>query len=98
MGPIWNGGKYGEPELLASSYRESLKLAIAYKLASISFPSISTGAYRYPVEEAANLAIGTVIDFISENNTPLKEIVFVLYDAATYRSYSAALTEHSKNI
>jgi O-acetyl-ADP-ribose deacetylase (regulator of RNase III) len=98
VGPIWHGGRYGESEILASAYRESLKLAIAYKIETISFPSISTGAYRYPVDEAASLAIKTVIDFIHENNTPLHEIYFVLYDAVTYRAYSTALTESANNI
>ena len=98
VGPIWHGGRYNEAEILASAYRESLKLAIAYKIGSISFPSISTGAYRYPIDEAAMLAIKTVFDFTRENNTPLTEIYFVLYDAATYRAYSKALTEYSKNI
>ena len=98
VGPVWHGGRYNEPDILASAYKESLKLAVGYKLGSISFPSISTGAYHYPVDEAAKLAIKTVIDFLRENNTPVKEIVFVLYDAGTYRAYSTALEELSKNM
>ena len=98
VGPVWHGGRYNEPDILASAYKESLKLAVGYKLKSISFPSISTGAYHYPVDEAAKLAIKTVIDFLRENNTPVKEIVFVLYDAGTYRAYSTALEELSKNM
>lgn len=98
VGPIWHGGRYNEAEILASAYRESLKLAIAYKIGSISFPSISTGAYRYPVDEAAKLAINTVIECIRKNNTPLQEIYFVLYDAVTYRAYSTALTECAKSM
>ena len=98
VGPVWHGGRYNEPDILASAYNESLKLAVGYKLGSISFPSISTGAYRYPVNEAAKLAIKTVVDFLRSNNTPVKEIVFVLYDAGTYRAYSTALEEFSKNM
>jgi O-acetyl-ADP-ribose deacetylase (regulator of RNase III) len=98
VGPVWHGGRYNEPDILASAYNESLKLAVGYKLGSISFPSISTGVYHYPVNEAANLAIKTVIDFLHENNTPVKEIVFVLYDANTYRAYSTVLEELSKNM
>jgi O-acetyl-ADP-ribose deacetylase (regulator of RNase III) len=98
VGPVWHGGRYNEQDILVSAYNESLKLAVGYKLGSISFPSISTGAYRYPVNEAAELALKTVVDFLHKNNTPLKDIVFVLYDASTYRAYSAALEELSKNI
>jgi O-acetyl-ADP-ribose deacetylase (regulator of RNase III) len=98
VGPVWHGGRYNEPDILASAYIESLKLAVGYKLGSISFPSISTGAYRYPVSEAAELAIKTVVDFLRKNNTPVKEIVFVLYDAGTYRAYSTALVNLSQNM
>ena len=63
VGPIWRGGARREPELLASAYHESLKLAAKNGLSSVSFPSISTGVYGYPVEEAAEIALRTVIDF-----------------------------------
>ena len=98
VGPIWHGVNYSVSDILSSAYRESLKLAIAYKLKSISFPSISTGAYRYPVDEAAMLAVRTVMDFLRTNNTPLEQVVFVLYDAATYRAYSTALAYCGDNI
>ena len=65
VGPIWHGGNKGEAALLESAYRESLKLAAGQKLASISFPSISTGVYGYPVAEAAKVAINTVASFLS---------------------------------
>ena len=93
VGPVWHGGNRGEAELLASAYRESLKLATDYKLKSISFPSISTGAYSYPVSEAAKVALNTVIAFLCDGLTFLQEVVFVLYDSRTYHAYSAKLTE-----
>ena len=93
VGPVWHGGRQNEPELLAGAYRESLKTAAAYNLTSVSFPSVSTGAYGYPVAEAAGIALKTVASFLRENPGPLKEVVFVLFDAATFASYQAALAE-----
>ncbi|MFC1965359.1 O-acetyl-ADP-ribose deacetylase [Chloroflexota bacterium] len=93
VGPIWQGGSKGDPELLASAYRESLKVAAGNNLSSISFPSISTGAYGYPVAEAARLAIKTVASFLKEQSTSVKEVDFVLFDSATFGSYSLALKE-----
>ena len=95
VGPIWHGGDKGEPELLASAYRESLKVATENKLTSISFPSISTGVYGYPVANAARVAMKTVAPFLREEVTSLKEVVFVLFDSRTYESYQSALTELS---
>ncbi len=93
VGPVWHGGSKGEPELLESAYRESLKLAAGNNLASVSFPSISTGAYGYPVEQAAGAALTTVITFLREKMTSIKEVVFVLFDARTYKAYVEALRE-----
>ena len=92
VGPIWHGGGRNEADLLASAYRESLKLASERGLSSISFPSISTGAYGYPVADATRVAIKTVASFLREETT-LKEVVFVLFDARTYEAYSSALGE-----
>ena len=93
VGPIWHGGNKGEPELLASAYQESLKLAAENNLNSISFPSISTGAYGYPVNQASILAINAVITFLSHSTTSLREVVFVLFDSQTFRAYSSALRD-----
>ncbi|MBM3119034.1 MAG: O-acetyl-ADP-ribose deacetylase [Chloroflexi bacterium] len=93
VGPVWHGGSRGEVELLLSAYRESLKLATERELKSISFPSISTGAYGYPVAEAANVALDAVITFLRNEPTSLEEVFFVLYDARTYQSYSTRLAE-----
>ena len=93
VGPIWHGGSRNEAELLESAYHECLKLASENKLASISLPSISTGVYGYPVAEAARIALKTVASFLKEQATSLKEVVFVLFDPATYDSYSSAWRE-----
>ena len=92
VGPIWHGGNRGEAELLASAYRESLQLAAENNLTSISFPSISTGAYGYPVDEASRAAIKTVASFLSEA-TSIREVVFVLFDSRTFDAYASALQE-----
>jgi len=94
VGPIWHGGSRNEAELLRSAYYECLKLAAENKLASISFPSISTGAYGYPVDEAAKIAVSTVVSFLKEQATSLKDVVFVLFDSRTYQSYRSALQVH----
>ncbi len=86
VGPIWRGGTGGEPDLLASAYRESLALAAAAGLKTISFPSISTGAYGYPVDSAAEVALRTVIEFL-EQDTSLEGVVFVLFDHRTCEVY-----------
>lgn len=92
VGPIWHGGSSGEAETLASAYRQSLKLAVENGLKSVSFPSISTGAYGYPIREAARVALGTVIQFLQEDSS-LKEVDFVLFDSGTYATYSKVLEE-----
>jgi len=93
VGPIWHGGNRDESELLKSAYYECLKVATENKLASVSFPSISTGAYGYPVAEAARIAVNTVVSFLKEQATSLKEVVFVLFDSRTYESYLFAFQE-----
>jgi len=92
VGPVWRGGNLGEPELLASSYRNSLGLAVSNSLKTVAFPSISTGAFGYPVILAAAVALETVIDFLREAES-LDEVVFVLFDDATYQRYIHALEE-----
>ncbi|MHB8104219.1 MAG: O-acetyl-ADP-ribose deacetylase [Dehalococcoidales bacterium] len=95
VGPIWHGGNQNEPALLASAYRESLKLAAANKLTSVSFPSISTGVYSYPVEKAAAIALKEVTSFL-KRSTSIKEVIFVLFDIRTFEAYKAALEEMKK--
>jgi O-acetyl-ADP-ribose deacetylase (regulator of RNase III) len=90
VGPVWHGGHGDEPELLASAYRESLQLAADKGMKSISFPSISTGAYGYPTEQAAAIALRTVIDFLRRDGR-LNEVILVLFDSRTCSTYEATL-------
>jgi len=91
VGPIWYGGTKNEAVLLTNAYQESLKLAAANKLASVSFPSISTGVYGYPVAGASKVAVKAVASFLGEQVTSIKEVVFVLFDSRTCDAYSSAL-------
>ena len=91
VGPVWHAGSGNEAELLRSAYYECLKLATENELTSVSFPSISTGAYGYPVDEAATVAVSTVVTFLEEHATSLNEVIFVLFDTRTYESYCSAL-------
>lgn len=93
VGPVWHGGGHDEPALLASAYTESLQLAARNGLESVSFPSISTGAYGYPLEEAAEVALGAARQFLETSSTSIKEVVFVLYGRAAYEVYSNVLQE-----
>jgi len=93
VGPVWHGGNKGEPELLVSAYQESLKLAAQSNLASISFPSVSTGAYGYPVDRASRIALEAVISFLRQSITSVREVVFVLFDSQTFDAYSSALRD-----
>ena len=92
VGPVWEGGNSDEPELLASCYRESLRLAAENGIQSIAFPSISTGIYGYPTEQAAVVALTAVRDFVQGNNVAPKEIQFVLFDEATHTHYVDAMS------
>ena len=96
VGPVWHGGR-NEVELLRSAYRECLRLASQNELSSISFPSISTGAYGYPINEAAVAAVNTVVSFLKEQVTSLKEVVFVLFDSRSYQSYCSALETYLRH-
>lgn len=90
-GPHWNGGKSGEHELLASCYRSCLELAVEKGIRSLAFPSISTGIYRFPVEEAAKIAIGTAKEFAAAHPGKLDLILWVLFDAQTLSVYENEL-------
>lgn len=88
VGPIYRGGKHGEAEALASCYRTCLRMAQERDAASISFPSISTGAYGYPVAEAARIALDVVTGFLQGTDAVPREVTFVLFDKATWEAYS----------
>ena len=86
VGPVWRGGNNSEPELLASCYINSLKIALEYNIKSIAFPNISTGAYGFPKKLAANIVINTVKQFIKDYNTNL-DIYFVCFDDENFLIY-----------
>jgi len=87
VGPIWHGGGYGEAELLAACYTNSLQVAAQNGICTVAFPSISTGVYSYPVEQAAAIAVGTVNRFMTEHPGAIDEVTWVLFDERTYQVY-----------
>jgi len=89
VSPIYRGGEYGEAEKLASCHRECIRLADEHGLQSLSFPAISTGAFGYPVSEAAIIAISSTIEALVSANH-LSKVRFVLFDIATLRAYTRA--------
>lgn len=91
VGPVWRGGENGEPELLARAYRSSLEVAAELGVSTVAFPSISTGAYGYPVAQAARVAIEAVTDYLVQHPDRLKEVRFVLFDSDTFSAYRDAL-------
>jgi len=92
VGPIWKGGNNNEDELLASCYRNSLKLAVEHGIKTIAFPSISTGAYGFPVKRAAKIAINEIKRFLESNNS-IEKVYIVCFDAETLKAYQEALAE-----
>lgn len=92
VGPIYKRGDASVPALLASAYRSSLALAVAHGLETIAFPSISTGAYGYPLNEAAQVALNAVCEFLVGSNQ-LRLVRFVLFDDAALCAYAAALAQ-----
>lgn len=90
VGPVWNGGHKGEPELLASCYRNSLRLAAENRLTSVAFPGISTGIYGYPKPAATAIAVREVQQFLTENALP-ERVVFVAFDDESFRLYQQKL-------
>ncbi|QLG10794.1 macro domain-containing protein [Deinococcus sp. D7000] len=89
VGPIWRGGHSGEADLLAGAYRRSLELAVEHGCPCVAFPSISTGVYGYPTDQAAPVALATIQDFLSVH--PDLEVRMVLYDAGSLQVYQRAL-------
>ena len=92
VGPVWHGGERGEPEVLAQAYRNSLKLALDNKLRTVAFPSISTGAYGYPINDASRIALQTTVDFLKLKDF-IYEVIFVLFSKRDWKIYAEALGE-----
>ncbi len=95
VGPIWRGGFTNEDQILSNAYKNSLQLALDNQVTTIAFPSISTGAYGYPLGEAAGVAMAAVKDFVIhiDQGAQLNQVRFVLFDAFTYQAYKEALAK-----
>lgn len=93
VGPIYRDGTVNEPETLASAYRSSLERALEAEVRTVSFPSISTGAYGYPVSEASKVALSELKRFAEANPGKFDELRFVLFDEGTYKAYRAAAND-----
>ncbi|HYH83812.1 MAG TPA: O-acetyl-ADP-ribose deacetylase [Longimicrobium sp.] len=90
VGPVWQDGEHGEDELLASAWRNSLKIAAQKELDTVAFPSISTGAYRFPLARAAGIAVREVAAFLAGNPHPRK-VIFCTFGEEAYREYLTAV-------
>lgn len=97
VGPIWRGGVQDEEQLLKNCYLSSLKIALNNNIKSISFPSISTGIYGFPVEKAAVIAISTVMDFLQDKQE-IEEVNFVCYSEKDFSIYQKAFSALSPSI
>ena len=96
VGPVWQGGKVNEPQILESCYCNSMEQANLKSCTSVSFPSISTGAFGYPVAPAAQIALRAIADLLHEPKS-VKLVRFVLFDQRTYQAYAAAAEELSRD-
>ncbi|HJQ23510.1 MAG TPA: O-acetyl-ADP-ribose deacetylase [Blastocatellia bacterium] len=92
VGPVWRGGGQGEPELLASCYRNSLQLAVKQAIKTIAFPAISCGIYGYPVEEAVEIALRETHDFLSRHQE-IAKVIFACFEANVYQAYVDAMNK-----
>ncbi|HEY5415541.1 MAG TPA: O-acetyl-ADP-ribose deacetylase [Gemmatimonadaceae bacterium] len=92
VGPIWRGGSHGEPELLASAYRESLRLAMAHGVRTIAFPAISCGVYGYPVGEAASIAVGEVRSFL-QSEPVMERVILTCFGQTVLDAYLRAVAQ-----
>lgn len=90
VGPVWWGGNRGEAELLTSCYRRSLELVVEHGIESIAFPAISCGAYRYPIDQATDIAVHTVQNFLTTNELNIA-VTFYCFDKVVYQAYEAVL-------
>ncbi len=92
VGPVWNGGKYQEEQLLASAYQRSLEVALENNLTTIAFPNISTGVYGFPKQKAAQIAIKTTRKFL-DMHQQISEVIFVCFDDENLQLYQNLLAD-----
>jgi len=92
VGPVWQGGSHGEPELLASAYRESLRLATLHGVRTIAFPAISCGVYGYPVGEAASIAVGEVRSFL-QTDSVVERVTLTCFGQTVLDAYRHAVAQ-----
>ncbi len=98
VGPVWGGGNRREAELLANCYKNSLRVALENGIRSVAFPSISTGAYRFPLEKAAQIAVSTVRVFAEEHPDKLDLVEWILFDKRTFDAYEMALKDIGESV
>jgi O-acetyl-ADP-ribose deacetylase (regulator of RNase III) len=92
VGPVWNGGNDGEDELLANCYKRSLGLTVGNNLSSIAFPAISTGAYEFPLDRAAKIAVKTVAEFLNRGDGP-ERVIFCCFDSESIEAHKNTMAE-----
>jgi O-acetyl-ADP-ribose deacetylase (regulator of RNase III) len=93
VGPVWSGGRRGEEGLLSSAYRTSLDLAAKHECRSVGLPALSTGAYRYPIDAAARIAIRTAVEFLRSDVSSLTAVRFVLFSDDVLKEFNRALEQ-----
>ena len=98
VGPVWGGGNRREAELLANCYKNSLRVALENGIRSVAFPSISTGAYRFPLEKAAQIAVSTVRVFAEEHPDKLDLVEWILFDKRSFDAYEMALKDIGESV
>lgn len=86
VGPVWNGGKYNEEVKLSNCYKNSLALVLKHKIKTISFPSISTGVYHFPIEKASRIALKEITNFL-KNHNEIEQVIIVCFEINTYNEY-----------
>jgi O-acetyl-ADP-ribose deacetylase len=97
VGPVWNGGQVNEAQKLANCYRNSLQLAVDNDCRTVAFPCISTGIYRYPLEEAATIAVATVSEFLAQS-TRIEKVIFVCFDDRNFHFIESRLQKLSREV
>jgi O-acetyl-ADP-ribose deacetylase (regulator of RNase III) len=90
VGPVWRGGKFGEAQTLANCYWNSLHLAVSNEIKTIAFPAVSCGAYGYPIQKAAQIALQTTHKFLATDDT-IEKVIFVLWNEEVYEAFASKL-------